>query len=238
MKNLCICLCLGFSAIFPVFAQEDVTSEPRQTKGRVAWFVYTSVPEGLENPVSVVSGKDISQLLLSKLSPSDPVKIPADGILRIVRKIENPKDPEKPEYLTLAQATIPEAVTSAIVILMPVAKNPNGLLFQTKVQDLAAFKGGDTMFLNMTNLKIGIELGKENILVEPGQAKTHNPLGASKSVSLPIRLSYFHTERQEWNMITASTVALYSTRREMCIFNWDTQFNRVDYESITFPVVE
>ena len=120
---------------------------------------------------------------------------------------------------------------------MPAAKNPNGLLFETKVQDLAAFKGGDTMFLNMTNLKIGVELGKAKILIEPGQTKIHNPLGTSKSVSLPIRLSYFHTDRKEWNMITASTVALYSSRRELCIFNWDTQFNRVDYESITFPVM-
>ena len=237
MKNVFLYLCLGFCSASPLFAQDDGSAEPRQAKGRVAWFVYTSLPEGLENPVSIMSGKDFSQVLLSKLSPSDPVKIPADGILRIVRKIENPKDPQKPEYLTLAQATVPEDITNAMIILMPVAKNSNGLLFQTKVQDLAALKGGDTMFLNMTKLKIGVELGKEKIQIEPGQTKIHNPLGTSKSVSLPIRLSYFHTERNEWAMITASTVALYSTRRELCIFNWDTQFNRVDFESITFPVM-
>lgn len=236
MIKFLLCSCLAFLVTSPLFAQEDDGAESRQAKGRMARFVYTSVPEGLENPVSVMSGKNISQVLLSKLSPSDPVKIPADGILRIVRKVENPKDPEKPEYLTLAQAIVPEAVSDAMIILMPAAKNSSGLLFQAKVQDLAALKGGDSMFLNMTNLKIGIELGKAKIQIEPGQVKTHNPLGASKSVSLPIRLSYFHPERQEWAMITASTVALYSTRRELCIFNWDAQFNRVDYESITFPV--
>ncbi|MBW2704610.1 MAG: hypothetical protein JRF33_27655 [Deltaproteobacteria bacterium] len=143
---------------------------------------------------------------------------------------------EKPEYLTLAQATVPDTVTNAIIILMPVAKNSNGLLFKARVQDLASFKGGDTMFLNMTKLMVGIELGRAKIKVKPGQFKIHNPLGAAKAVSLPIRLSYFHPKRQEWNMITASTVALYSTRREMCIFIWDTRYNRVDYESITFPV--
>lgn len=238
MKNVLLSLCLGFCAASLLFAQDKGSGEPRQAKGRVAWFIYTSVPEGLENPVSIMSGKNISQVLLSKLSPSDPVKIPADGILRIVRKIENPQDPEKPQYLTLAQATVPETVSNAIIILMPVAKNSNGLLFQTKVQDLAALKGGDTMFLNMTNLKIGVELGKAKIEIDPGQVKIHNPLGASKSVSLPIRLSYFHPERKEWAMITASTVALYSTRREICIFNWDSRFNRVDYESITFPMIE
>ena len=185
-----------------------------------------------------MAGKEIQPLLLCKLSPSDPVKIPADGILRIVRKIENQGDPTKPAYLTLAQATIPETVAEAIVILMPAPKNPDGLLFRAKVQDLAGFKGGDTMFLNMTNLRIGVELGKAKIEIKPGEDKIHNPLGGSESVSLPIRLSYFHPERKEWAMITASTVALYSTRREMCIFVWDSGFERVDFESITFPVVK
>ncbi len=237
MKKFLLCLSLSFLPAVPLIAQEPQAAEPRQAKGRVAWFVYTSMPEGVENPVSIMSGKDISQVLLSKLSPSEAVKIPADGILRVVRKIANPKDPQKPEYLTLAQATVPENVGDAIIILMPVAKNPNGLVFHAKVQDLASFKGGDSMFLNMTNLKIGVELGKDKIEVESGQAKIHNPLGAAKSVSLPIRLSYFHPERKQWTMITASTVALYSTRREMCIFNWDANFNRVDFESITFPAL-
>jgi hypothetical protein len=237
MRNLLLFTYVALFATSPLFAQDDGSAEKRQARGRVAWFVYTNVPEGLENPVSVISGKDVSQLLLSKLSPSDPVKIPGDGILRIVRRIENPADPKKPEYLTLAQATVPDTVTSAIIILMPVAPSSSGLLFQTKVQDLAALKGGDTMFLNMTKLKIGVELGTAKIEIEPGQVKTHNPLGAAKSVSLPIRLSYYHPERKEWDMITASTVALYSTRRELCIFNWDTRFNRVDFESLTFPAL-
>lgn len=238
LKTIVPCLLLGVTSATPLFAQENGTVEPPKPKGRQAWFVYTNMPEGLENPVSVMSGEDISQVLLSKLSASDPVKIPADGIIRIVRRIENPKDPEKPTYLTLAQATIPGTVSAAMVILIPIPENPNGLLFHAKVQDLASMKGGDTMFLNTTNLRIGIELGKEKFIVTPGQGKIHNPLGAEKSASLPIRLSYYHPERKEWDMITASTVALYSTRRELCIFNWDSAFQRVDFESITFPMIE
>jgi len=238
MKNPTLHLGLAICAAASLAAQDAGNeSESRPARGRVASFVYTSLPDGLENPVSIMAGKDINQVVLSKLSPSAPVKIPADGILRIVREVENPKDPTKPEYLTLAQATVPENVANAVIILMPVAKSPDGLLFQTKVLDLASYKGGDSMFLNMTNLKIGVELGKANILIDPGQIKSHNPLGGSKTVSIPIRLSYFHPERGEWKMITASTVALYSTRRELCIFNWDKQFNRVDFESITLPML-
>jgi hypothetical protein len=238
MKNIVLCLILGLLTESTLFAQDNGTVEPAKPKGRVAWFVYSSMPAGLENPVSVMAGKDISQVLLSKLSPSDPVKVPADGIIRIVRKIENPKDPEKPEYLTLAQAIVPETVSAAMIILVPVAENPEGLLFHAKVQDLAAMRGGDTMFLNITNLQIGIELGEKKFIVAPGQGKIHNPLGTKKSASLPISLSFFHPDRKEWDLITASTVALYSTRRELCIFTWDSQFKRVDFESITFPTIE
>lgn len=237
MRTLLLHLSLAFCTAVALAAQDAGNgSEARAARGRVASFVHTSLPEGLENPVNIMAGKQVSRILLSKFSPSDPVKIPADGVLRMVREVENPEDPNKPEYLTLAQATVPDSVTRAVIILIPVAENPKGLLFQTRVLDLAACKGGDSMFLNMTNLKIGVEMGKEKILVEPGQIKTHNPLGGARTLSLPIRLSFFHPQRREWAMITASTVALYSTRRELCIFNWDKRFNRVDYESITLPV--
>lgn len=238
MKNIPLCLCLLLGAASSLHAQNDDPAEPRKPRGRLAWFVHTSLPEGLENPVSVMSGESVSQIMLSKFAPSDPVKIPADGILRIVRKIENPQDPSKPGYLTLGQATVPDSVANALIILMPAAKNNDGLLFQTKVQDLAAMRGGDTMFLNMTTLNIGIELGKAKLVVVPGQSKIHDALGAAKSASLPIRLSYLDPATKEWEMITASTVALYATRREMCVFNWDARYNRVDYESITLPVIE
>jgi len=238
MKIIVLCLSIGLFTAFPLFAQEDGDGAPSKPKGRRAWFVYTSLPAGFENPVKVMSGKDISQIVLSKLSASEPVKVPADGILRIVRQIENPKEPENPAYLTLAQATVPEAVSAAMIILTPSAKNTDGLIFQAKVQDLAAMRGGDTMFLNMTNLQIGIELGREKLLVLPGEGKIHNPLGTKESVSLPIRLSFYHPDRKEWDMITASTVALYSTRRELCIFTWDSRFDRVDFESITFPMID
>jgi hypothetical protein len=38
--------------------------------------------------------------------------------------------------------------------------------------------------------------------------------------------------------LSASTVVLQSTRREICIFSWDAGLERVDYHGITFPVTE
>jgi hypothetical protein len=37
-------------------------------------------------------------------------------------------------------------------------------------------------------------------------------------------------------MLSASTIVLQSTRREICIFSWDVSLERVDYHGITFPV--
>ena len=228
---------LGTALCVTAALAAQTTANSRDSRDRLASFVYTSLPDGLENPVVVMSGTDVIEIVLSKLSPSDPVKISADGIVRIVRETDNPRNPQEPEYQTIAQASIPDSVSKALIILAPVAKNPEGRLFNTRVLDLDTIKGGDSMFLNMTNLRIGVELGKSNILIEPGQIETHNPFGNSSSLTLPIRLSYFHPERSEWSMITASTVALYATRRELCIFNWNTRFNRVEFDSITLPTL-
>lgn len=238
MKTVLLHLWFGWCMASALVAQDHVGDEPRQAKGRVAWFVYTAMPEGLENPVTVMSGDDLIEVALSKRSPSEPVKIPVDGILKIVRKVENPNAPGKPAYLTLAQANIPEGMSKVLIILIPAATNPEGLLFRAKVQDLAAFKGGDSLYLNLTNLKVGVELGKTSLEIKPGELRIFDSPKYSESVNMPIRYSYFHPEKQQWIMLSASTVAIHATRREICIFSWDPRFNRVSYHGITFPVTE
>jgi hypothetical protein len=218
-----------------VFGQNEEPSEDLEIKGRVAWFVYTSMPEGLENPVSIMSGDKISEVTLSKRSPSNPVKIPADGILKIVRKVENADKLEKPSYQILAQALVPEGISKALVILVPAAKNTSGLIFQTKVKDLETFKGGDSMYLNMTNLKVGVKLGESNILINPGENKIHKSTNNSEPTNVAVSYSYFHPEKNEWKVLSASTIVLYPTRREICIFSWDPRFKRMDYHGITLP---
>jgi len=236
MKTVFLKLWIGFCAVSLVMAQDDETRKPRQATGRVAWFVYTSMPEGLENPVNVMTGKDIVTLTLSKRSASEPVKIPADGILRIVRKVENPENPKQPKFLTLAQANVPDGVGKALIILVPLSKAKGDLLFQAKVQDLAAFKGGDCLYLNLTTLNVGVELGKTKMEIKPGETKIHNAPVLDKATNMPVRYSFYHPIEKQWKVLSASTVVLYPTRREICIFSWDPRYGRVDYHGITFPV--
>jgi hypothetical protein len=236
MKKIYLGLWAGICAVSPLVAQDDDDGK-KPAKGRVAWFVYTSMPEGLENPVSVMSGKDVTEMTLSKRSPSQPVKIPADGILRIVRKVENPENPATPSYLTLAQANIAEGVSKALIILIPVEPNPKGQVFQAKVQDLAAFKGGDWLYLNMTKLRVGVDMGRTSIEIKPGEARIYNSPPLPEPVNVAIRYNYYHPVKEQWKMLSASTIALYPTRREICIFSWDPHYERIQKHGITFPVM-
>lgn len=234
--NHLLCL-LGLLAGFvsPLFAQEQAPDGSEPTRGRMAWFVCTSIPEGLENPVATMSGTDLGEVTLSKRSPSEAVKIPEDGIVRLVRKIPNPEDPEKPKYLTLAQATVPEGVKQALLILVPTSQKPGEMVFNTKVQDLARFKSGDWMYLNLTTHDVRVDMGKTAIPLKSGAMAIFDASSYKEPTNLPIRYSFFRKEDQQWQMISASTVVIYPTRREMCIFSWDERFNRINYHGITLP---
>ena len=218
-----------------LFAQGSEKKPNTQVKERMAWFIYTSLPEGVENPVSIMSDTDIIEVTLSKRSPSLPVKIPADGILKLVRKIDNPTQPEKNSYITLAQTTVSEQVDKALIILIPSTKEPKEPLFETKVQNLADIKGGDWMFLNATNLKVGIDMNKTEILVGPSETKIHTPEISKESIQMSFRYSVTDSDKESWKTISSSSVPNYATRREICIFTWDPKYNRISYHGMSLP---
>jgi hypothetical protein len=218
-------------------AQEEEAATTEEVKGRKAWFVHTSMPEGMENPVPLMTGNDISELMLSKRSPSAPVKIPGDGILKLVRKVDPPPVDGKPAYLTVAQVMVPEGVKQALVILSPAEKNPQGLLWETKVMDLALFKGGSWLFLNTTPLKVGVDMGGNKMEIASGESMVYGDGLKTEPVNMTIRYFFHHPKKSEWKIISASTVAIYPNRREICIFSWDKRFQRIDYHGITLSVL-
>ena len=238
MKTAFLHILLALSAVVHAMAQEErVEDKPQEPKGRLAWFIYTRMPDDMENPVSVMIDKDIVPVALSKRSSSDPVKVPADGILRVVRKVEKPKDPDKPEYLTLAQALVPEKVEQSLIILTPVAPNPEGLVFECRVIDLAGFTGGSILYLNMTQKEVSVELGKTKTIIKPDDSKIFNDPAISEPTSMAISYSYYHPEKKEWKTLSSSTIAFYPKRREICLFSWDPRYERIDYHGISFPAM-
>jgi len=235
MRSVLLPLLASLLAASPLFAQ-DADDEPRQPRGRIAWFAATGIPDDLENPVDVMLGKEIVPVTLSKRMSSDPVKIPEDGIIRLVREVANPEDPKKPLFLILAQARIPDTMSKALIILIPQPKEGSPQVFHAKVQDLARFKGGDTLYLNLTKMNVAVQLGDRKIGLKPGDANIYQAPALAKATNTPVSYHYFHPEQEKWKLLSASTIVLHPTRREICIFSWDTRFERVNYHGITFPV--
>jgi hypothetical protein len=211
--------------------------EKKKKTGRLAWIVATGIPDDIENPVTVMTGKDLTKVRLSKRSPSQPVKIPKSGIIRIVKQVPNPEKPSEFMYETLAQAKISEDVKKAMIILVPLAKKKDSsLVFQTSVKDLAGFRGGESLYINLSKIDVAVRLGGKALELKPGNIKVHSVRGVGKPTNMTISYHFMHPTLKKWKLISASTVVVRPTRREICIFSWDPRFKRLNYHGVTFPL--
>lgn len=236
MTRFFFCLTCLASAFLPLSAQDEAAEPKKTTAARSAWFACIDLPGTLENPVKVMSGQDLIDVELSKFMTSASVKIPADGILRMVRQVPDPANEGKTKFLILAQATIPENVREALIILMPVSKPEADLVFHAKVQDLAAFKGGDRLYINLSNTNIGVQLGETEIAVPAQQAKIYSSPATAQPINLPIIYRFYHPEEEKWKVFNASTIVVRPTRREIYIFNNGSRIGNIKKHSILFPV--
>ena len=235
MRNTLLITSLFVLGILQVAGQSG--GERAKKPVRSAWFAcIAAIPDGVENPVNVMGGKDITEVEIPRYMASEPVEIPEDGILRIVRAIPDPEKPGETKYLVLAQAAIPAHVREALIILSPLPKPEGDLVFLAKVQDLASFKGGDRLFINMSTSQIRVNLGNDKVIVAPGQADIYEAPRLAKPTNTPIMYEFFATQDKKWKLITASTVVLRPTRREICVFNSGTRVGNIKKHKILFPV--
>lgn len=231
-----ISLLLGLVIGFSVSSAQETEEDDREVRGRKAWIVATAIPDDLENPAKFMSGKDVVEVALSKRSVGKPVKISKDGVIRMVREIPDPEDPENVIYKTLARAVVPDGISNALIILIPLKENAEGLLYSAQVQNLAKFTGGDTLYMNFSPRNVMVRLGEDKIGLRSGESSIHDAGSLGKSVNRPVSYHHYDPEKKKWKLLSASTVVLRPTRREICIFSWDPRFERIDYHGITFPV--
>ncbi|MDP0491806.1 MAG: hypothetical protein Q7Q71_12215 [Verrucomicrobiota bacterium JB023] len=223
-------------ALFGVALGQDEEGSG-EVRGRKAWFLTVGIPEGLENPVNVLAGGKLQQVVLSKRSMSAPVKIPADGVIQMVKSVENPDKPGEVTYIPFAQAKISESVKEAMLIFAPTGKKVGeGMVFNCKVFDLNDFRGGDFLYMNLSPKKVAVTLGDEKLNLSPGEIEVFEARNLQKSKNVPTSYHFYMEEKERWQILSASTVVLRPTRREICIFSWDTRFNRINYHGVTFPV--
>ncbi len=236
LRKLLLYLCFLPVGMLPVAAQSGPDAEKREPAGRSAWFACLAKPEGLEDPVKILAGEKITELELPEFMASEAVKIPADGILRIVRPIPDPEDPAKTKYLILAEVKIPESVREALILLDPLTEPEGDLLFRAKVQDLAKFKGGDRLYINLSNTNIRVRLGKTTVPVAPGQANIYECPKLADPRNMPIMYEFYHPVRKEWKILTASTIVLRPTRRQIYVFNNGSRIGNIRKHGIIFPL--
>lgn len=219
---------------------EDEGSKTSKIRGRKAWFLTVAIPKGIDNPVDVQLGNKIQQVTLSLRSMSDAMKIPADGLIRMVKSVPDPNDPTKTIYRNLAQAQIAEGISEAMVICVPTGEKgdgkENGPVFKTRVFDLKDFGGGDSLFLNLSPEKLGVSLGEKKIDLPAGEIGVIDLKDLSESTKMPIGYHIFDKKKKSWSVFSASTVMVRPTRREICIFSWDPNFKRVTFHGVTFPL--
>jgi len=169
---------------------------------------FSSIDDSELTPVKVLAGDKLATLELPDFMASDAVTIPADGMLRIVREVPDPAQQGKTIYLILAEAKIPDGIHEALVLLSPLAKPEGNLLFRTNVQDLAKFKGGDRLYINLSDSNIRVRLGTTTVDVKPRQANIYKAPAMAAATNMPIMYEFYHPERKQWMILSASTIIL------------------------------
>lgn len=237
MRKVLCSICILFTGILPLAGQSDTGGEKARKPGRSAWFAcIAAMPEGVANPVKLMSGEKLTELEIPRYMTSDPMKIPDDGVISLVREVPDPENPAKTKYLVLAQAKVPENVREALIILAPLAKPKGDIIFQATVQDLATFKGGDQLFINLSNTQIRVRFGNTKVNVPAGQANIYESPVLAKPTNMPIMYEFYHPEKKEWKMLSASTIVLRPTRRKICVFNSGSRLGSIKKHAILFPV--
>lgn len=236
VRRACVLLLLLLLLLPPV--HDSGGQEEDVERGRRAWFVASSIPEQVENPIQVLAGSELHEVTLSRRMVGNPVRIPADGLIQVVRPLEGGEQDGEPAWQTIASARIPEGVNQALIFLVPAPQpgREDGRVFLTSVQDLAGFQGGDYLFLNLSPLNIAVQLGDERKQVAPGGSAVSRAPRLREPVNLPVSYHFQDRSAGEWRLISASTVVRLPTRREICIFSWDPRFERINYHGVTFPV--
>lgn len=192
----------------------------------------------MANPVKVISDKETQMLTMSNDMSSGPVKVPSDGVVRLVKELPKVDGMTIPAYRTLAQAVVPKEVQKALVIMSPApGRTPDGPVFATKVLSLADFHGGDFLYLNLTSSTIGVEVGKHKFSLKPGSIKIQDVTEIDVLGSVPYRYSYLDEKTTQWMPLNASMTITTPTRREVLIFSVSEDGESIRCNSITVPVM-
>jgi len=192
----------------------------------------TSMPDDVMKPLKIISDGKLEEVKIYMRSMGQPVKVDETGIVRAVKEVIG-EDGEV-LYENLSLSILPEGVREALIVLVPRKEGAEGLRFNSKVIDLAKFKGGGVLYVNLVSTNIGIKIGEQKALVKPGGMEFINPLDQNEKGVMPVAFYYEVPKEKEWKLMTSSKMALYESRREICIFFYNANIENVDFRGIPF----
>jgi hypothetical protein len=220
-----------------IYAQ-NATPEDSDVSGRKAWVYATTIPKDLDNPLKILSAEKVHEVKMYRSSMSSPVKVNKEGIVRVVKVIIDEEGEET--YQNFSYSKIPEGVREALIILVPEEKNADGLRFKSKVIDLSKFKRGGRLYVNLVRTKIGVTIGDLKKVIAPGKMEFINPLGNKDKDVKHVQFFYNSPkgDKGEWKLMTSGKMAIYKSRREICVFFYNEQIENVDFRGIPFMIPE
>lgn len=234
MRKRIISICfLGLLSVQWIYGQITIPAVPEET-GRRAWVVASTIPEDVSNPLPFMVGEKLHMVRMHLRSVSQAIPIDETGVVRAVKPITGPDG--EITYQQLSQSLVPEDVREALIVLVPLARDREGLRFSSKVIDLSKFKKGGCLYVNLVKTKIGITIGERKTVVNPGGMEFINPLEQEDKGVFPVRFFYEVPSKTtaEWKLMTSSKMAIYKTRREICIFFYNEKIENVDFRGIPF----
>lgn len=203
-------------------------------KSRTAWIISSDIPKGINNPIILRIGDTFTEIILSKRGPSEPINIPTDGMIGILQKTDAAAGSDKTGYLSLSEVRIDSGINQALIVLTPDFKNPEQPVFQNKVQDLASFNNGEWLYINTTKFSVKVEMNDDKLVIGPEASSILKAKVSAESTKMTMSYLPDANNADDWKIISSSNVAIYDTRREICIFSWDERYKRINYHGITF----
>ena len=226
-------------ALSPVVYGQDPdesSSSDKEERGRRIWIIATSLPDGIESPVTILAGGKLSEVRLSKRSVGTAIKVPKDGLVQVVNPVVS--EDGVTTYESLASIMIPEGIRESLGILTPSPNLQPPLKFASKVVDLDKFRGGSSLFVNLTNLEIGVALGSKRKAIKAGQIEIIDVGDFEGAKSVAVSYHYRLPKKEDWSLISASTVPLRSTLREILIFSYNPELGQIGYHGMSFHAGE
>lgn len=237
-SNHLLVAALGLLFCLPAVAQEE-----QEVKGRSLRVACVTVapesPESLWMAFKKKSTVNLVEIPLSTRSPGQPVKL-SPGNTRVIlgQKTGNEETPIEAQAIV----NVPAEVRRGIALLIPNGKK-QGLRYHAHVIDEADYKYGDVYLLNLTTNPFQVRIAGRKINLTKGKSYIYKPSNREKAVNAPVQIyckfSNTGTTIEKWRLVTASTWRLRPTRKEFCVFYWNTQMGRPAIKALTaFPPVQ